>query len=513
MHEILLLAFRYLRGMWRYRWIALGVAWLVAVAGWAYVSKMPDEYRASARVFVDANSVLRPLLRGLTIEPDLIQRVSLMSRMLLSRPNLEKIARMSDLDLTVQDARQKEALINDLSDGIRIHGDRSNSSLYKLSFEHQDPERAKRVVQSLVSVFIEEALVADQADTSTAHDFLDQEIADYEARLQKSEKDLADFKREYAGLMSGDTSGYYSRLEEAKAGLKNANLSLREAIWMRDELAQQIETEDQAAASEPDLMSFQQFEDPRIIEMQSKLDDLLLRFTDRHPDVVQLRRLIDELRKEQRARQAELARSQPAASVSAGTVYGSLRVALSQADAQVASLKARVEDYSKRVDMLTDKINSIPTIEAKLKQLTRNYSTIASQHSALLTRRESARLSTQVEKTAEGVKFRVVDPPFVPLKPSAPNRIVLAAMALVVAIGAGLATALGLDLLKPVFDDRQVLYRELGLPVFGSVALVQTRAQRRRDRLMLIPLAAGTASLVVVFILVASGLPRALMGA
>ncbi|MCK7583152.1 MAG: Wzz/FepE/Etk N-terminal domain-containing protein [Chromatiales bacterium] len=508
MHELLLQVFSYVRGIWRYRWLAVAVAWLIAISGWVYVSKLPDEYTASARVFVDTNTILRPLLQGLAIQPDLVQRVALMSRMLLSRPNLERIARMSDFDLNVRTERDKEVMLDELRSKIQLSGDRSNPSLYNIAFEHRDPGRAKQVVQAVVSIFIEQALTGDQAATTTAHSFLDQEIAEYESRLRQSEKELADFKRDNAGVLPGEQVNYYSTLEAAKAGLKDAELALREAIWRRDELSYQIENEDQMIQHNFDLMPLQQAEDPRITAMQSKLDDLLLRYTERHPIVIELRRQIDELKEQSRKQlTASSSGSQLASNVRADTVYGNLRVALSEADAQVAALNARVEDYSKRVQQLAEKIDSIPTIEAKLKQLTRNYSTIAGQHSELLKRRESARLSTEVEKTVEGAKFRVVDPPFVPSKPSAPNRLALSAVVLLLAFGAGLGAALAIDLIRPIYDDRRILYQETGLPVFGSVGLVLSSTQRRRERMMLIPFVAATASLVVGFIFVAKGLP------
>ncbi|KXX63352.1 XrtA system polysaccharide chain length determinant [Marichromatium gracile] len=506
MHELLAQLFGYARGMWRYRWLALVVAWAIAIAGWTIVSRIPDEYRSSARVFVDTNSVLRPLLRGLTIQPDLVQRVALMSRMLLSRPNLEKIIRMSDLDLKLRTEAERERLISDLSNKIKIRGDRSNPSLYTISFEHRDPQSAKLVVQSLVSIFIEEALVSDQRATSNAQDFLDQEIEEYEARLRDSEHRLADFKRRYAGLLSGDIGGYYANLQSAQKELKDAELTLQEAKRRRDQLQQQIETQEQALESAEELAP-QLPDDPRIAALQTKLDELLLRYTERHPDVIELRRLIREIRARQQQRSEIAGSSLMATTVQADSLYGSLRMALSQADAQVAALQARVDDHGQRVRDLDQKIDTIPEIEAELTQLTRNYKTIVAQHAELLERRESARLSSEVEKTAEGVKFRVIDPPVAPLKPSAPNRLLLASGVLLVALGGGLLAALAMDLVRPVFDDRRLLYRATGLPVLGTVALVRSPIERRRERIMLIPFFAMTAGLAVAFIFVVSGLP------
>lgn len=507
MQEVLAQLFGYARGMWRYRWLGLALAWAIAIAGWVVVSRIPDQFSASARLFVDTNSVLRPLLQGLTLQPDLVQRVSLMSRMLLSRPNLEKIISMSDLGLTSRTERAKEQLISDLGKQIRIVGDRSNPSLYSVSFQHRNPESAKKVVQSLVSIFIEEALVSDQQASSTAQSFLDQEIEEYEVRLKESERQLADFQRENASLLSGDQGGFYKNLEAAKIGLRDSELALREAKWRRDELGFQLETQDQAFISNIAETPPEQSEDPRVLALQNRLDDLLLRYTEKHPDILELRRQIEDARARNREKATAGRGAQALGNLPADTVYGNLQVALSEADTQIAAMKARVEDYSRRVQELEERIDSVPRLEAELKQLMRNYTTIVEQHKALLGRRETARLSTQVEKTSEGVKFRVIDPPFVPLKPSAPNRLALSGAVLLLAVGAGMAAALVLDLLRPVFDDRRQLYRVTGLPVLGTVALVRSHTERRRERLMLIPFLGMSAGLGIAFALVVAGWP------
>ena len=118
MQEILAQVFSYVWGVWRHRWLALGIAWVVAIAGWIWVWQLPEAYVASARVYVDTNSLLRPLLAGLTIQPDSQDRIGLLSRTLLSRPNLEKLMRMTDLDLQVTTAKEKDKLLSDLSKSI-----------------------------------------------------------------------------------------------------------------------------------------------------------------------------------------------------------------------------------------------------------------------------------------------------------------------------------------------------------------------------------------------------------
>ena len=115
MHDVVVLLLRYARGTWRFRWWMLGVAWVVCVVGWSIVAKLPDQFEASARVYVDTSSVLRPLLKGIAINTgDTQQKIFMMTRTLLSRPNLEKVMRMTDLDLQATTEADKEAIVDDL---------------------------------------------------------------------------------------------------------------------------------------------------------------------------------------------------------------------------------------------------------------------------------------------------------------------------------------------------------------------------------------------------------------
>ena len=110
MHELAEQLLSYLKAAWRYRWYGAGLAWTVAIAGWVIVAQLPNRYEASARVYVDTQSVLRPLLAGLAVQPNVSQIVTMMSRTLISRPNVEKVVRMADLGITVKTPEDREQL-------------------------------------------------------------------------------------------------------------------------------------------------------------------------------------------------------------------------------------------------------------------------------------------------------------------------------------------------------------------------------------------------------------------
>lgn len=481
MQEALAQLWSYALGVWRHRWLVLIVAWLISVACWVWIWRLPEAYVASARVYVDTNSVLRPLLRGLAIQPDIDQRIAMMSRTLLSRPNLEKLMRMTDLDLDVNTEYEREEMVARLRQAISLSGDRGNSSLYSISVRDSQRETAKRIAQSLITVFIESSRSEKRDDSSGAQSFIDEQIADYEKRLVAAENRLAQFKQEHVDVLPGNDGGYYVRLQEARSQLESATLSLREAENRRSQLQSQL------AGEEPVFLASggggSSPLDSRIQALQVRLDALLARYTDKHPEVRQVQGLLDELNRDKAEEMQQALASGTAAytGLSNSPVYQGMRGMLAETEANVAELNVRVGEYQRRVSALEAKVNSIPEVETQLKQLDRDYNVLATQHQQLLQRRESARLSGDVEENASGVTFRVIDPPFVPMKPSEPNKPLLNAGALLLGLGGGVGVGLLLSIISPVISDPRALVNNTGLPLLGTVTLVQSPDERRRE--------------------------------
>ena len=370
----------------------------------------------------------------------------MMSRTLLSRPNLEKLARITDQDLKVTTELEKEQLIDRLRSAISIGGTRGNASLYRISVRNRDRELARRTTQALITVFIESSLAEKRDDSTGAQSFIDEQIAGNEVRLIEAEDRLARFKQQNVGVLPGASGGdYYSRLEQTREALRQARLELEEMENRRDELKRQLAGEKPLEGSQ-----FASPLDSRIEALQLRLDALLARYTEQHPEVRQILGLIDELEK----RKEESASSMdetvaPAAGLSENPVYQGMRAMLAEAEAGVAELRVRVQEYERRSSDLNAKVNQIPEVEAQLKQLNRDYNVIYERHQQLLQRRESARLSQDVEDNASDVSFRVIDPPYVPSTPNDPNKLLLNAGVLVLSLGVGVGVALLLSLLKP----------------------------------------------------------------
>ena len=140
-HQALVIA----RAMWHRRWTGLAVAWLVAIIGSIVLLRIPDRYEASAKIYVDTQTVLRPLMSGLAVQPDTTQVVTMMARTLITRPNVEKLMRNTDLDLSAGTQVDKDKIVDELIKDIKLSGGREN--LYELSYRNSSPELEARIAQ------------------------------------------------------------------------------------------------------------------------------------------------------------------------------------------------------------------------------------------------------------------------------------------------------------------------------------------------------------------------------
>lgn len=498
------------RGLWKHRWPGLLVAWVVGAIGAAVVLWVPDKFEASARIYVDTQSILKPLMSGLAVQPNVEQQVAMLSRTLISRPNVEKLIRMADLDLGEKSKDAQETLIERMTKTLEIKNT-GRDNLYTLGYRDVSPDKAKRVVQALVSIFIESSLGGTRKDSDTAKKFIDDQIKTYVAKLEEAEARLKEFKLRNIETQTADGKDMTSRLSEISAQLNQAKLELREAENARDAAKKQLDGEKALSASN-NARNLQQETaapiptpeiDSRIDAQKRNLDGLLQRFTDQHPDVVGARKLVKELEEQKRKEVVELRKvaiANPGAALSNSLAFQEISRMLATSEVQVASLRARVGEYESRFNRAREMMKTAPQIESEFSQLNRDYAINKKNYEDLVSRRESAALSGDLEGASGIADFRLIDPPRVSPQPVAPNRLLLLPLALLVAMGAGVATAFVASQLRSVFFDARSLRDAVGLPLLGVVTLVVSDAAKLNERSDLKKFVAASGGLVGMFI-------------
>ena len=497
MDQVLQQFLGYAKAAWRRRWWGVAVAWLVCIVGWTWVMTIPDRYQASARVYVDTQSLLKPLLTGLTVAPNVDQQIKLMTRQLVSRPTLEKVARMTDLDVQAKTPEQTEALLNSLAAKISI-ADAGRENLYTISYQDANSELARKVVQSLLTIFVEGSLGKTRQDISSTQRFIEEQLQQHQQKLVETEKEMTEFRQRNIGMMPGQGGGYFAKLAETTAQLRQAQLDQQEAVNRRNQLKRQLQDEEPELTAAAAAAAVGGEIDNRIQALEKQLDQLRLQYTDLHPDIQATRRLIERLDQQ---RKAELAaqKADPVGARIQNPVYQQLTIAIAQADADVASLGARVAEHQRRLTELRNASNMIPQVEQEYTQLTRDYDVLRQNYDALLKRRESIVLSGEVEAKTDTVDFRVIDPPFVPSQPAWPNRPLLLSLVTLGGLGAGLAVAFLMSQLRRTVPDRRALRELTGLPLLGAVSRVETDESKRRKRKGLLTYLAALGSLITAY--------------
>ncbi|MBS0311941.1 MAG: chain length-determining protein, partial [Proteobacteria bacterium] len=409
MDQLLQQLFGYAKAAWYRRWWGVAIAWLVCVVGWTWVMMIPDRYQASARVYVDTQTLLKPLLSGLAAEPNVEQQIKLMTRQLVSRPTLEKVARMTDLDVKAKTSEQTERMLNDLASKISI-ADAGRENLYTISYQDANGELAKKVVQSLLTIFVESSLGKTRQDISSSQRFIEEQLQQYQQKLTDAENALKEFKQKHIGMMPGQGGDYYAKLAEVSTQLRQAQLDQQEAINRRDQLKRQLSDEEPELTAAAAAGATNSEIDDRIQALQKQMDQMRLQYTDLHPDVQATKRLIEKLEAEKKADLAKH-KADPSGSKIQNPVYQQLTLSIAEADANVSSLRARVAEYQRRYAELRNASNMIPQVEQEYTQLMRDYDVYRQNYDALLKRRESVTMSGEVESKTDTVDFRVIDPP------------------------------------------------------------------------------------------------------
>jgi polysaccharide chain length determinant protein (PEP-CTERM system associated) len=493
MAEITAVLLNFLKAIGKYRWHAIVITWVVALIGWVVVLRLPNQYEASARVYVDTQSILKPLLSSMTTVPNLEQQVMFMRRTLISRPNVERLMRMVDLDVKAKDTKEHDKIVDELMQQIKVTGT-ERDDIYTITYTADNAKLGKDVVQSLLTIFVEGSFSGKKQDSEKAVQFIDDQIKTYEEKLAAAENSLKEFKLKNLGMLPGGGSGtgdFGGQLQQATDQLNQARLELAEAEQARNAIRRQI-TGDPAKPGtvkiDPALMDPEL--EARIVAAQKNLDTLRMQYTEQHPDVISTRRLLDQLL----AQRAELAKGKKR-SLDPGASYSpmlqQLNVSLSQAEAHVASMRARVSEYEARVARLRTQSTTAPEIEAQFAQLNRDYTVNRENYQKLVERRESARLSGDLTSATDMLQFRVIDPPTVPNHPSGPNRLRLFSLVFVGALVAGLAVAFLMSQLRPTFLSQSALRDVTGLPVLGSIGMNWTPEQTVKRKRRLVALASS----------------------
>ncbi|MBI1393917.1 MAG: hypothetical protein GC152_14360 [Alphaproteobacteria bacterium] len=453
-------------GLWRRRWIVAAVTWLVALGGWFLVWLVPDRYESRAQVYVQTETILGPVLNGVTARPNYERRVEVMRNQLLTRPNVEKIIYNTGLKDLVEDenpvARQAamQGLVDWVAGSIRI--DSPQEMYFIIRYRFGQPDIARDVVDEVVNMLIEQDLGASLSESEDARRRLSQEIESYDNRLTAKEQEIAEFRRVNAEELA-IIEGRERRLDTIDNAIARAG----------DELAlarRSLRTLNTMLSSTPTTTSGSELD-----KLMVELAALRSQYEDTHPDIQNLQARIDELQG-------------GAQGLPDNPEYRRLRNEVRAAGDLVATLEEREQQLIAERETLAFQTSQAPAIQADLKRIERDYEQTRKSYEELLARSERLNLTESLGAGRKGVEYHVYERPQMAIKPVSPPRFIMIIGALAAAFGAGGAVALGVTFLERSFTQTGELKKAFGLPVLGGLSEIgsaDVRARRFWDVLRL----------------------------
>ncbi len=469
---------RYGVGLWRRRWAVAATIWATALAGWFALWLMPDKYASRAQVYVQTETVLDPVMNGVTARPDYERRVEVMKLQLLTRPNVEEIIYRSGLDkeITARSPRERRAQMEKLIDWVS--GEVTISSpqemYFVIDYKNSDPEIARNVVDAALNLLIEQDLGASITENQEARRRLESEIAAFDARLTAKEQEVAAYRRMHAEELAAAEGNDRSR------GLMEAELSR-----VTDELAlaeRRVATARSLLASASSTSSNAELE-----KLNVELAALRSQYQENYPDIQAVKARIAQIEREgSNARPSD-------------PEFRRLSAELRAAQDVAAGLADRQKRLRSDLDSLAVTLGQAPRVVADLQRIERDYEQTRKNYEELIQRRDRLSITANLGAGRQGVEYKVFERPQVSLIPASQQfRVILIAGVTLLAIGAGLGAAVLLTWMQKTFTQTAELQSAFGLPVLGALSEIRSQAvvnERRRDvrRLAL----AGAALLIV----------------
>ena len=474
MEALRVLVGQYARAAWRRRWVGVIIAWLICGAGWVGVYLVPNQFESSARLYVDADAILTPLLKGLAAESAPNSQLEVLQRTLLSRPNLDKLISKTDLDLAIASPSDRERMIIQLATEIVVKPQTRN--LFTITYRNSSAKLAHDVVQTLLTLFIESATGGNRTDMENARRFLEHQISSYEQQLRAAEKRRADFRAKYVDILPAEGQGGIPMIDSARANMRGLEAKLQDAVIRRDTLRKEVA--DTPALLDVNAPTRGTAAARPLTAPKSKLGDaeeqlklLLTKYTDQHPDVIAEKKVIEALKKTPDGGGPVSPTTDTTKASVPNPVYEQLKVKLIEMETAVSSLehqRSEAKDYLERLDKVQ---REQPGLLAEYQNMDRDYSVLRKNYEELLGRLQAANIAQAADTQADKVKLQIVDPPQVPRLPAAPNRLLLVSGVLIgaLAVAGAITIVLGqLDRSFATVDD----LRRLGLPVIGGISML-----------------------------------------
>ena len=461
---------------------------------------LPKKYEAKATVFIERN-VISDLVKGIAITPSMKDRLQVISYTMKSRNLLFKVVQALDMDLNTEDQAELMKMVLDFQKNTSIetrNEERGEMDLFIISYRHKDPKFARDYVNTLIKLYIEGNLSGKRDEAYGANVFLAEQIEFFKIKLDKTDADILNFRKEKGIFVSTDERRIVSEIKNSEEKFEELKSVKMELEAKKNSIAKQLKDGNAYVLTGPEGSDAAN-------ALQKKLDYLLINYTEDYPDVIRVRAEIEASKNGSAKETEDIDASQDRSTEMSklNPVYQDLNTELVKVKSDFAAITARENYLEKLIESKKSYLRDIPAEKKKLTDMERQKEMDNKIYEELIMRLGQSEVSKQMEVQDKGATFNIIDPAVMPTTPVSPNRVRI----ILFGILAGLAGAFGLILLIDNMDTsvRTVdTLKTLGLPVLAAIPFMKNPEglNRERKKDILLFSSAGVYMLFVLIILV-----------
>jgi polysaccharide chain length determinant protein (PEP-CTERM system associated) len=446
---------------------------LVAVSASLFVPKV---YEAKSTVFIEKN-VINSLMTGIAITPAMTDRIRVLRYYMVSRDIVSRTLKKMEMDTDARfaDPRKFEGLIADCAARTKIN--MRGEDLFFVSMTHGNPYFARDYINTLITIYVEENLAAKRDESYGASRFLSEQIATYKRKLDEIDAKIIDFRRKVGIYSNASEGAIIAQIGKDEDDLSAIRLKKNELSAVISTIEQQLKMLRQTtsygfnAGAGIDSSS-------KILQLQKKINELLLVYNDKHPSVVKLKDQIEEL---QKRHEGSPANNEPAFddanyNPSEDPIFVDLKMRLNLSQSELNSLVAKERDLTGRIAVAEKTLRNFPEDKKILSDLERERANYGGIYENILQRVGISEVSKDMEVADKSTTFRIVDPAILPTSPVGVQRILLMLAGICAGFAAGLGTIFVLEKLDDSIKDSRSI-KELGVTLLAEIPLITTETE------------------------------------
>jgi polysaccharide chain length determinant protein (PEP-CTERM system associated) len=452
------------------RWYIIVSFCVSMIVGICLAFTLPKIYKAETLIVIQPQKLPDNYVRSV-VTTDIDSRVNTISQQILSRSNLEKII---DNFRLYADSKSQGMFMEDKIENLResisvdlIKRDRRSEALaFSISFKGKEPEKVMKIANALTSYVIDENLRIRETQAVGTSDFLDEELITIRDKLMLQEKKLKEYREKYMGGLPEQLDSNLRVIDRLQLQLSSKQESLRDAknrlLNAENQIAQDIGTRmttdgrlviDSEKSLSPD-------------QAKAQLAYLETRYTEKHPDVIRLKKMISDFEKNKE-----------------GTGESQFVFANSELKTEVKNLSEDISQLVNQIRIYQKLVDDTPKRETELLSIERDYNNIKETYNSLLNRKLEANISVNMEKKQKGEQFQVVDPARLPEKPISPDMPKLFLVMLAAGFGIGGGLIFLLEYLNTSFRGPEDVESYLGFPVIATVPVIYHQKDKKKQKL------------------------------